>query len=142
VAAAVRAIPVAVAIVRDEEGRVLLGRRADNGLWSLPGGHVEAGETVAEAAVRETFEETGLQVRVDQAFGVYSRPHPYYLDRGTHPVVVAFRCSRVGGELRLSDETTELAWFAPDDLPADIVPTHPERIADGCGEGRPLFRVN
>jgi ADP-ribose pyrophosphatase YjhB (NUDIX family) len=91
---------------------------------------MESGESLEETVKRETYEETGLVVTVHEVTGVYSRPHDYYTRKGTHPVVVAFRCRRVSGDLRLSDETTELAYFDPLALPSDIVPTHPERIAD------------
>ena len=60
----------------DERGdKVLLTRRADNGRWCLPGGAVEAGESVAEACEREVWEETGLRVQVARLLGVYSNPH-------------------------------------------------------------------
>ncbi len=62
------------AVVFDGAQRVLLGRRADNGLWGLPSGHVEAGETVAEAVRREVREETGLEVAIVRLIGVYSDP--------------------------------------------------------------------
>jgi ADP-ribose pyrophosphatase YjhB (NUDIX family) len=126
----IRLVPVAVTIVCDERGHVLLGRRRDDGLWCLPGGHVEVGETLEEAATRETFEETGLIVAVEEATGIYSRPHDYYTRKGIHPVVVVLRCRQTDGDLRPSEETSELAYFDPAALPHDIVPTHPERIID------------
>ena len=55
--------------------KVLLTRRLDNGLWCLPGGHMESGESVEECCMREVFEETGLQVRVKRLPGVYSDPN-------------------------------------------------------------------
>src|SRR5215475_5051588 len=67
-------VPAVVALVAREDGAVLLIRRTDNGSWALPGGAVEMNESVAEAAVRETFEETGIQVEVTGLLGVYSDP--------------------------------------------------------------------
>ena len=68
-------IVVAVSVfARDDRGRVLLIQRTDNGLWSLPGGGQEVGESVAETAVRETREETGIRVEVFGMVGVYSDP--------------------------------------------------------------------
>ncbi len=66
--------PAASAVVTDEDGRILLHRRSDNDLWSIPGGAMEIGESIAETAVRETREETGLDVRPLYVVGVYSNP--------------------------------------------------------------------
>jgi ADP-ribose pyrophosphatase YjhB (NUDIX family) len=62
------------AVVLDGEGRILLQRRSDNGLWGLPGGSVEIGEAVRDAIKREVREETGLTVEVVRLIGVYSNP--------------------------------------------------------------------
>src|SRR5215472_14084982 len=67
-------VPAAVALVTNDAGEILLIRRTDNGNWALPGGAIEMGESVAEAAVRETFEETGIRVEVTGLLGVYSDP--------------------------------------------------------------------
>lgn len=122
--------PTAVAVIVDRDGRVLLTRRVDNGKWCLPSGHMEVGETIEQTVIRETREETGLDVVAEKPVGVYSAPHPYYSAKGKQPVAFVFLCRVTGGELSISDETTEFAWFVPADLPADIVPTHPQRIAD------------
>ena len=61
-------------IITDSEGWILLERRSDNGMWSLPGGGIEAGESITEAAIREVKEETGLDVRITGLVGVYSDP--------------------------------------------------------------------
>lgn len=125
-----RPVPAAVAVIFDRDDRVLLTRRADNGLWCLPSGRMEEGETIAETVVRETREETGLDVVPERTVGVYSHPHPYYLAKGRQIVALSFLCRVVGGTLTTSDETTEFGWFDPAALPKDIVPTHPERVAD------------
>ncbi|WP_153072168.1 NUDIX domain-containing protein, partial [Escherichia coli] len=64
--------PGVAGIVFDEYGRVLLMKRADNGLWGIPSGHVEPAETVEQAIIREIREETGLEVQVKRLIGVYS----------------------------------------------------------------------
>lgn len=92
------------ALVQDGGGLVLLVRRSDDGRWAMPGGWVEPGETPAEAAVRETLEETGLQVTADRIVHVYDRP------RSRHFTVA---CRAAGGTLRTSDETLEVAFLDP-----------------------------
>src|SRR6266567_6257010 len=80
------------ALIFDDQGRVLLGHRRDIDWWNLPGGGMEAGETVDEAMIREVREETGLQVRVEQLVGVYSKPQK-------QEVVLTFRCAVIGGTI-------------------------------------------
>jgi mutator protein MutT len=127
---AIRLVPTAVAVIFNETGEVLLTRRVDNGLWCLPSGRMEVGESIADTVVREVAEETGLEVTVERPVGVYSRPHRYYEQRGLQVVALVFLCRVVGGTLSISDETTEFGYFAPGALPADTVVTHLERIAD------------
>jgi HAD superfamily hydrolase (TIGR01450 family) len=123
------------AVVFDGSGRVLLGRRADNGLWGLPSGRVEPAETVEEAAVREVREETGLEVEVVRLIGVYSDPASqafvYPMGEVVQFVTSCFRCGVVGGGLRADGrETTDAAFFAVDRLPADLLTMHPRWLSD------------
>ncbi|TDW23458.1 NUDIX domain-containing protein [Kribbella kalugense] len=95
-------------------GRLLLTKRSDNGEWCLPGGGVEPGERPAEAAERETLEETGLSVRVTELLGVYSDPDVVvvYPDGNRVQIIgVVFRAEAVGGEAGCSAEVTESGWF-------------------------------
>jgi ADP-ribose pyrophosphatase YjhB (NUDIX family) len=117
-------------IFDENRQKVLLTRRQDNGLWCLPGGHMEAGESVEECCVREVFEETGLQVRVKHLTGVYSNPDQLvvYLDGSrAHFVVMNFEVEVTGGKLGLSDETSEAGYFSPAEI--DSMPMH-DRHAD------------
>jgi len=107
------------AVVLDEDGRVLLGRRADNGRWSLISGIIDPGEQPADAAVRECQEETAVTVEPELLTSVtvssmISYPNgdrSQYLD-------LTFRCRRVSGEAVVNDdESLEVGWFAPDALP-------------------------
>ena len=104
---------VAAASIIEREGKVLMVRRAIQpgyGLWSIPGGYVDRGEVVEEAAVREVWEETGLKVEIQRMVGLFS-------EHG-HPVVVAvFAAREVGGNLKAGAETLELGFFPPDGLP-------------------------
>ena len=98
-----------------EDGRVLLTRRAihpAHGKWTFPGGYVDWGEPVDVAAIRETFEETGLEVDLDGLVGVYSFPQA--------PVVVIVYHARVkGGEIRVCHENDCVEWVTPDEIPWD-----------------------
>lgn len=119
--------------ITDEAGRVLLTRREDNGLWALPGGCQELGETPAECARRECLEETGLTVRLVRLLGVFSSlraEHRHALRKGHEYVQLLFRAVSLAGELRTSDESTALGYFAPDALPA-LADGQQERIEQG-----------
>ena len=125
---------VAIAILDDN--RILLIKREDFEVWALPGGGVETGESLAQAAVREAREETGLQVSLTRLVGVYSRPH--WDHGGDH--VVLFAAVPIGGVL-LQDadgEVLDARYFARHELPEALVPWHRQRIddaLDGVGGG-------
>ncbi|MER6591308.1 NUDIX domain-containing protein [Micromonospora purpureochromogenes] len=111
-------LPGVSGVVRDDAGRVLLARRGDNGRWSVPAGIVDPGEQPADAVVREVFEETGMRVRVERVGGVATHPVVYPNGDVCEYLNVWFRCAPVGGEPHADgDESTEVGWFAPDDLP-------------------------
>lgn len=106
-----------------EEGRILLAHRRDIDWWNLPGGGMEAGETLEEAVIREVYEETGLQVEVEQLVGVYSKPQK-------QEVVLTFRCKKTGGTLHATEESRACRYFAPEELPANTLPKHRQRVED------------
>ena len=106
--------PVAGAIPREPDGRIWLLRRGFDpsaGLWTFPGGFVDLGESVEEAARREAHEELEIEVAITGLVGVYSRPQ----DR----VVLVVYDATLTGEPRVTPEATEVRAFAPDDLPWD-----------------------
>ena len=111
------------ALIFDHEERVLLGHRRDIDWWNLPGGGMEAGETVDEALRREVREETGLEVEVEQLVGVYSKPQK-------QEVVLTFRCRLAGGTLHPTEEIRESRYFPPDALPDNTLPKHRQRVED------------
>ena len=122
------------AAILDEQGRVLLTRRADNGKWCLPGGRMESGESAAEACEREVLEETGLTVRVTRLVGVYSHPDQlvvYPDGKKAHIVALHFEAQRIGGKLGLSSETTDFGYFTPDEIQdMELLGKHKERVMD------------
>ena len=113
-------VGVGAVIVRDN--RVLLIRRGQPpllGEWSLPGGVLECGETLREAANREAREETGLVVDVGEMLGVYERIIRSDDARVRyHYVLIDFVCRPVAGELKAGSDAAEAAWFSREELPA------------------------
>jgi 8-oxo-dGTP pyrophosphatase MutT (NUDIX family) len=112
-------------LIVDAEGRLLLMRRSDNGLWGPPGGGVEPGEIVETSARREAFEETGLKIGAMKLLNVFSGPDIYYrYPNGDeiYGVSVAYLTRDWHGEVCLSEEHTEWGWFAPADIPQDLNP--------------------
>jgi len=103
--------------VVERDGAILLVRRGRypfEGMQALPGGFVEAGETVEEAVVREVREETGLRTRVVRLLGVYSDPER---DPRGHTVSVVFELSVAGGKVAGGDDAAEAAFFDMGRLP-------------------------
>jgi ADP-ribose pyrophosphatase YjhB (NUDIX family) len=115
----------AAILIVDDQNRLLLMKRLDSGCWGPPGGATEPGEVVEDAARRETFEETGLQVGEMVLFGVFSGPELYYkYPNGdeVYNVTIVYLSRDASGEIRLNGEHTEWRWFASGDIPADLSP--------------------
>ena len=129
-------LSVAVAVVVDGEGRVLLGRRADSGTWALPGGFIEPGEEPADAAARECFEETGVVVVPEAVTALTVAPETTFANGDqVQCLEITFRCRPVGGRARVNDdESLEVGWFPLSALPALREGTLPliDRAASGA----------
>jgi 8-oxo-dGTP diphosphatase len=111
-------LPGVSAVVTDDEGRVLLARRSDNGRWSVPAGMIDPGEQPADTALREVLEETGVHAEIVRLAGAATHPVVYPNGDTCEFLNVWFRCRAVGGEAGVTDdESLEVGWFAPDDLP-------------------------
>ena len=125
----------AAAVIFDgSRENVLLIRRSDNGLWCVPGGGMDPGESVEETCARETFEETGLEVRVTRLIGIYTSPNviaTYGDGNRWQSVGMFFEAEVTGGELTTSDETTDIGYFPIDLLgDLDLLEDQLERIED------------
>jgi ADP-ribose pyrophosphatase YjhB (NUDIX family) len=106
--------------VPDERGRVLLIRRADNGMWALPGGFHDLNETPATCAARECLEETGLSIRIVRLLGIFSSNRYQeinYPHKGGKYVHVLFLAQRIDGTPHPTSEAREIGFFAEDQIP-------------------------
>lgn len=118
-------VVAASAVVVDGRGRILMQRRRDNGLWALPGGGMDLGDSLPGTAVREVREETGLDVEITGLVGTYTDPRhviAYTDGEVRRQFNVCFTARIVGGELAVSDESTEVRFVAPEEL--DRLPMH------------------
>lgn len=114
------------AVIFDEQReKVLLTRRADNGLWCLPGGKMEPGESIEECCRREVFEETGLDVEPKRLIAVYSNRDQLVIYKDgakVQFVILSFEAAITGGTLGLSNETTDARYFTVEEL--ETLPMH------------------
>jgi 8-oxo-dGTP diphosphatase len=113
----------AFVVLQNPDGEVLWALRRDRDAWNLPGGGSEAGEAPWQTAVRETFEESGLEVELTDLSGVYVKPMG-------GQIILTFTGQSLGGQLTIGAETAELAYFAPGAEPDNTLPLHPSRVAD------------
>src|SRR3954467_1484926 len=112
--------------VINERGEVLLIRRTDNENWALPGGAMDIGETIADAGVRETREETGVNCEIVRLVGVYTNPrhvmHYTSNDEVRQECSLVFAARPVGGEPKTSSGARGVRWAAPGEI--DKYPMH------------------
>lgn len=114
-------VPSTTAVVTDEDGRILLVNRVDNGLWALPGGGMELGESIEDCAIREVREETGLDVEITGLIGVYTNPRhviEYSDGEVRQQFSLCYATRLLGGTLAHDDESTDLQWVHLTDIPA------------------------
>jgi 8-oxo-dGTP pyrophosphatase MutT (NUDIX family) len=115
-------VPSANVAVTNDAGEILLIRRSDNDNWALPGGAVDLGESLPQAAVRETKEETGVDCEVTGLSGIYTDPRHVLLYTSNGEVrqefSIVLTARAAGGQPTPSSETSEVRWVALDDLGA------------------------
>jgi ADP-ribose pyrophosphatase YjhB (NUDIX family) len=136
----VRLTVSAVARREGGSGEILLIQRADNAHWGLPGGHVEPGESVTQAAAREVLEETGCKIEVGRLIGVYSDPKRQTVELSSGEcsqfVNLCFEARVIGeiGAPTTPEETLNSGFFPEDGLPEPFVPVHAIRIQDAVSK--------
>lgn len=113
-------VPSVNVVVANEADEILLIRRSDNDNWALPGGAIDLGESTAQAAVRETKEETGIDCEVTGLVGIYTDPKHIILytsnGEARQEFSIVLTARPVGGQPTTSDESTEVRWVAPSDV--------------------------
>ena len=110
-------------LVLDHQNRLLMIKRTDNKSWGIPGGSIELGEVIEDAAKRETLEETNLEIGEMSLFGVFSGSELYYkYPNGdeVYNVSIIYLSRDWHGEIKLNEEHSEWNWFAANNIPEDV----------------------
>lgn len=128
-------LPAIAVIIFNENGEVLLQRRKDVDQWCIVSGHVEFGETIAEAVLREVLEETGAHASIVRFIGLYSAPasQTYHYKERTVQYVTAYFEARFTGNFDpafSNNETKELRFFSPEKIPAELAQINPDWLQD------------
>ena len=111
-------VPSVNVIVENEQGEILLIQRSDNGNWALPGGAIDIGESLTQAAIREVQEETGITCQITGLVGIYTDPKHiiYYTSHGEarQECSILFTARPTGGTLTPSNESRQVRWIPRD----------------------------
>jgi 8-oxo-dGTP pyrophosphatase MutT (NUDIX family) len=138
-------VPAVTVVVAREDGAILLIRRTDNGNWALPGGAVEMRESVAGAAIRETWEETGVRCEITGLAGIYSDPRHviHYTSNGEvrREFSIVLTARPVDGQPTPSAESHEVRWVRPADLAGYTMDRSMQKRVDDFldGTGTPVI---
>jgi 8-oxo-dGTP pyrophosphatase MutT (NUDIX family) len=116
-------VPSVNVVVENEAGEILMIRRSDNGNWAVPGGAIDLGESMSQAGVRETLEETGIECEITGVIGIYTDPKHIILytsnGEARQEFSILLTGRRTGGQPTPSSESTEVHWVGPSQL-ADL----------------------
>ena len=126
-------VPAVGALIRDPQNRLLFIRKSEDGVWGLPAGAIEPGETPKEAVAREVLEETGLKVCPGNIAGVFGGPtfrHTYPNGDEVEYLVVLFECEILEQQAPTDNEISELRFFTEDEMPPIALP-YPVRVLYG-----------
>lgn len=122
-------VTAAMGIIYDKEKGILFEKRTDNGMWCVPGGAMELGETAEEALRREIREETSLEIKNPRFFKVRENVHMVYPnDDEVYYTDLVYLIEDYSGHLGVDDESSELKWFPIQELPENIMPTQIDYI--------------
>jgi ADP-ribose pyrophosphatase YjhB (NUDIX family) len=125
--AATSIVPSANVIVTNERGQILMIRRTDNSNWAVPGGAMDLGESISDAAIRETREETGIDCEITGLVGIYTSPRHVILYTSNNEVrqefSIVFSARPVGGTRRSSSESSAVEWVSATNVLG--LPMHP-----------------
>ena len=121
-------VPAVAAILMNNGQIVLVKRKYEprKGMWSLPAGFMEFGETAEQTAVRESKEETNLDIKLTDLFGVF----PGFDDPRVHVVIIVYRSEIINGQIKPGDDAEEVKFFPLDELPKDIAFTAHQKILE------------
>lgn len=122
-------VTAAMCIIYDKEKGILFEKRSDNGMWCVPGGAIELGESLEQALAREVKEETSLDISNPKLFDVAANVHMIYPNKDeVYYTDVVYEVNEYTGTLKYDEESTELKWFKINELPESIMPTQIEYI--------------
>jgi len=140
----VEILPAVAAAIFNDNGEILLQKRKDVNQWCVISGHVDFGETVEAAILREIEEETNTEARVVRFIGVYSSPHSqtYHYGNRTVQYITSYFQARLTKKLEpgfSNNETQELKFFSIDNIPADLALINPYWLTDALDKDKTVF---
>lgn len=137
-------LPAVAAAIFNDKGEVLLQKRRDVNQWCIISGHVEFGETVSDAMLREIKEETNVDGKILRFIGVYSSPasQTYYYERETVHYITSYFVARLNAEIKTgfsNNETSELRYFPIDEIPNEMANINPDWLSDALNDTGEVF---
>ncbi len=137
-------LPAVAAAIFNDKGQVLLQKRKDVNKWCIISGHVEFGETIEEAILREIKEETDTTARIIRFIGVYSSPdtQTYFYENRTVQYITSYFEIQMTGTIApdfSNSETQELKFFDTNEIPGDLALINPNWLEDALNKKETVF---